>query len=284
VTEETAPIAIVIAARNEAATIHETLAALAGQQHDGAVHIVVCINGSTDATADEVRRAQRHLVTERLTIELVELATPGKARALNEADGRITSVGPRVYVDADVLLSPNTLHELARAVAGPEPRIAAPRKIHRRGKSSCVDCCARAWLRLPWVQDEVVGAGVFAVNPAGRSRWQQFPDLIADDGYAAWQFAPAQRLVVGSCTAAIRFPGTMRDLLRAQRRWIDGGVQLAGSVHRPPFGPGWSGKRRLRAMVASPSVMLAALVVRCVRVAARLFVRRSTTTSWSTPR
>ena len=277
-------IAVVIAARNEAATIYETLDALAGQDHRGHVHVVVGANGCTDATAAEVVRAQRSLATERFTIELVELQEPGKSRALNAADRRIRIECPRIYLDADVLLSSNALAALVRAVNGSEPRIAAPRKVLRRGRSWFVDFCSRAWLRLPWVQDDVLGGGVLAVSATGRMRWQEFPEVIADDGYVAWQFAPSERIVVLECTAAIRFPNTVRDMLRAHRRWIDGGVQLAESAHRPPFGPSWSGKMRLSAMWRSPTVFLAAVVVRCVRTAARLLVRGNATTSWATPR
>lgn len=276
-----AAVAVIVAARNEEATIGATLAALDGQDFAGGMDVIVAANGCRDGTVAAVARAAR--AAARLRIEVLELAEPGKANALAAAERRVPADRVRIFLDADVLLSPNAVRMLAAAVEGPEPKIAAPRKVLRRGRSWGIDACARAWLRLPWVQDEVVGGGALAVGAAGRSRWRELPDVIADDGYLAGQFAPHERLVVRECTAAIRFPPTWRALLRAQRRWIDGGRQLHGSVHRPPFGPRWSGRRRLLAML-HPAVFAAALVVRAVRLAARLGVRADPATAWETPR
>lgn len=277
------PIDIVIAARNEQATIYDTLAALAAQVCPEPFRVIVSTNGCTDGTADVVRRACLELANERCTIELVDRPDPGKTGALNAAEQRITSPGVRIFLDADIRLSPNAVAALAAAVAGPAARIAAPRKTLRPGKSWLVDFCSRCWLYLPWVQDDVLGGGALAVNAAGRARWQEFPKVVADDTFAAMQFAPEERIVVRECTTAVRFPNSVKDMLRAQRRWVDGGRQLEASPHRPPYGPAWSGKRRLRAML-NPIVFAAALVVRCQRIAARLFSRPPQAAGWSTPR
>lgn len=277
------PIDIVIAARNEQATIYETLAALAAQVCPEPFRVIVSTNGCTDRTADEVRRAAAELANARCTIELVDRPDPGKTGALNAAEQRIDRVGVRIYLDADIQLSKNAIAALAAAVAGPEARIAAPRKTLRKGKSWLVDFCSRCWLALPWVQDDVLGGGALAVNPEGRARWQEFPKIVADDTFAALQFAPHERTVVRECTTAIRFPNSVKDMLRAQRRWVDGGRQLDASAFKPPYGPAWSSKRRLVAML-HPKVFAAAMVVRCQRIAARLFTKPPQAASWSTPR
>lgn len=277
------PIDIVIAARNEQATIYETLAALAAQVCPDPFRVIVSTNGCTDRTADEVRRATRELASERCAIELVDRPEPGKTGALNAAEQRITAPGVRIFLDADIQLSPNAVAALAAAVAGPAARIAAPQKTLRKGASWLVDFCSRCWLALPWVQDDVLGGGALAVNAAGRARWQEFPKVVADDTFAALQFAPHERTVVRDCTTAIRFPNSVKDMLRAQRRWVDGGRQLGESPYKPPYGAAWSGKRRLVAML-NPKVFAAAMVVRCQRIAARLFTKPPQTAAWSTPR
>jgi hypothetical protein len=40
------------------------------------------------------------------------------------------------------------------------------------------------------------GCQFFAVNGAGPARWQAFPDIIADDGFVLWNFAPEERVEV----------------------------------------------------------------------------------------
>lgn len=277
------PIDIVIAARNEQATIYDTLAALATQDCPEPFRVIVSTNACTDRTADEVRRAARELGSDRCAIELIDRPEPGKTGALNAAEQRITTAGVRIFLDADVRLSPNAVRELSAAVGGDVPRIAAPRKQLRKGRSWLVDFCSRCWLALPWVQDDVLGGGALAVNAAGRARWREFPKVVADDTFAALQFAPEERTVVRACTTAIQFPNSVKDMLRAQRRWVEGGRQLAESPFKPPYGAAWSGKRRLRAML-HPKVFAAAMVVRCQRIAARLFTQAPQAAAWSTPR
>lgn len=272
-------VAILIPARNEAATIGATLASLSRQDYAGPLQVVVCVNGDTEGTAAVVA-SQQPMWTGSRSLRVIELATAGKPIALNAADAAVPTAGPRIYLDADVQLSSDAVSALVAALAGPAPRVAGPRKAMRAGMPWLARFFARAWLRLPWVQGDIVGSGVVAVNASGRARWGVFPDVIADDGFAVWQFAPAERAIVATCSSAIAFPQHFRDLLRAQRRWIDGGRQLAASLHRPPFGPAWSGRQRLRAMLQSPIVAWAALVTRVLRILARVCVAPTRAASW----
>ena len=275
-------VAVLIAARNEAATIGATLAALAAQDYAGPMHVIVVVNGDTQGTAAVVAARQPEWVGQR-RLELVEINTGGKPLAWNTADRRVGDGAPRIYLDADVQLSANTVSRLVQSVAGDAPRVAGPGKRAAVGMPMLARICAWAWMRLPWVQGDIVGSGVFAVNPTGRARWGEFPDLIADDGFAVWQFAPSERTVVQACAAHIRFPSRIGDLLRAQRRWIDGGRQLAAVAQKPPFGPAWSGRQRLRAMFGSPRILAAAVITRLLRWAALACASRRAT-AWSTPR
>lgn len=272
-------VAILIPARNEAATIAATLSALAAQDYPGPMQVVVCVNGDTAGTAAVVV-SQLPTWSGPRSLRVVELATAGKPAALNAADAEVRAAGVRIYLDADVQLSTNAVSALVAALAGPAPCVAGPRKVPRAGMGWLARTCARAWMRLPWVQGDVVGSGVVAVNASGRARWGGFPDVIADDGFAVWQFAPAERTVVAACSSAIAFPARFGDLLRAQRRWLDGGRQLAASPHRPPFGPAWSSRQRLRAMLQSPAVAWAAMVTRVLRLLARLCVGPTRAAAW----
>ena len=68
----------------------------------------------------------------------------------------------------------------------------------------------------------VPGFGVFAMNRAGRARWADWPDIIADDTYARWNFTPEERL---SVPAGYDWPmiDSIGQMVRVRRRQ-DAGV------------------------------------------------------------
>src|SRR5690606_37510603 len=113
---------VVIAARNEAAVLGRRLDARlpAPDPPDGAaLDITVVANGCTDATA-AVARA-------RPGVRVIELAEGSKPAALNAGDA--AAVGwPRVYLDADIVLSAADIHRLAAAVADGPALAAVPRR------------------------------------------------------------------------------------------------------------------------------------------------------------
>lgn len=280
---EPVPIDVVIAARNEAATIRGTLEALARQRGVPRFRVVVSCNDCRDETAEIARRVAHELASGACAIEVVERSEPGKTGALNAAERALGRAAVRVFLDADVRLSDNALAQLAGAVAGDAPRVASPRKVVVGSGSWLVDGCARCWLALPWVQDDVLGGGALAVNAAGRARWGEFPDVTADDTFLVFQFAPHERVVVPSCTTGVRFPRRLAAMLRAQHRWVEGERQLQALPTPPPYGPGWSSRRRLRAML-DPRVLAAALVVRLQRWLAKLFGSGAVGSSWTQSR
>ena len=75
------------------------------------IEVAVVCNGCTDDTADVVRR-RGHRVT------VIELAAASKERALRAAD-RIATAFPRVYVDADVLVSGTAIHAVLEHLSAP---------------------------------------------------------------------------------------------------------------------------------------------------------------------
>jgi hypothetical protein len=89
----------------------------------------------------------------------------------------------------------------------------------------------------------VPGAGLFAVNRAGRARWGAFPDIISDDGFVRLHFAAHERRRV---PARYHWPLVegARALIRVRRRQ-DAGVRqiealypdLALREDKPPMRP-----------------------------------------------
>jgi len=276
-------VSVVLAARNEASTIYQTLRGLSEQTWRGTIHVAVCVNGSSDRTAEEVRRAIDHLSPQRLRIDLLLQAKPGRAEALNAAEALVEADSVRIYLDADVSLSANAVAAMMEALDSSAALVAAPRRIVIPSGSFLVDLFAKCLMMLPWVHGEIMG-GAFGVNRAGRQRWAELPPVASDDTYVIWHFAPAERRLLSSCTAAIRFPRSLRELLRQQRRWMDGRDQLVGRDYDLRFRSSWPRGRRCKVLLTDPRLLFAMIVVTLVRLVARVLMPRHTGTSYLTRR
>ncbi|MEC8558761.1 MAG: glycosyltransferase, partial [Planctomycetota bacterium] len=92
-------LSVVIPAFDEAAMIARCLESVVGQRGLDRLEVVVVANGCRDATAELAREFGD-------PVRVVELAEGSKHRALNAGDAECT-LFPRVYLDADVRISPD---------------------------------------------------------------------------------------------------------------------------------------------------------------------------------
>jgi glycosyltransferase involved in cell wall biosynthesis len=217
-------LSVIIAARNEAAMIGRCLDALLAQDPvpGGSVEVIVVANACTDATADRARAAGPGFTARGWRLSVIELARGGKLGALRagEAEARGAAL---VYLDADVVCDPPLLARLAEALGTGQPRYATGRLVVAPATTAVTRAYARIWTRLPFVQGGAVGAGLFAVNRAGRARWGAWPEIISDDTFARLHFAPDERIEV---PVAYHWPMVegFGNLVRVRRRQ-DAGVQ-----------------------------------------------------------
>lgn len=241
------PFTIVIPANNEAGYIGPCLDALLSQTPDaGPLHIVVAANACTDTTVAEARariaaaRAGGHVLT------VLDIRQGGKPNALNAGDRAAgPATGPRAYLDADILCDPPLFGQLRAALQGAAPRYATGRLSIRPARSAVTRAYGRFWSLTPFVQGGAVGTGFYAVNPAGRARWTDYPDIIADDTYARLQFRPPERIEVA---AAYHWPLVegLAALVKVRRRQDEGMQEFAalypdlvareGKMRPSPFG------------------------------------------------
>ncbi len=190
------PLTVIIPANNEAAWIGRCLAALLAQDAAaGQVEVIVAANACTDGTEAIVDTFVPQAAARGWTLICQSDPRPGKTGALNRADG-IARGAMRVYLDADVICEPALLGQLRVALARPGPIYATGTLAVARAQSWVTRRYASLWTRLPFVQGGAVGAGLFAVNAAGRARWGAFPAIISDDTYVRLQFAPEERVEV----------------------------------------------------------------------------------------
>ncbi|WP_419410050.1 glycosyltransferase family 2 protein [Primorskyibacter sp. 2E107] len=247
-------MSVIVPANNEAALIGGCLSALLGSDgpRTGAVEIIVVANGCSDDTAARARDFSDRFDEKRWPLTVLELAEGGKLGALNAGDAA-ASGAMRVYLDADVTVSPPLLAQIAEALHSPEPRYASGQvRITARGFIS--RAYARIWARVPFMADCVPGCGLFAVNRAGRQRWGAFPDVISDDTFVRLSFSPEERIGV---PAPYDWPiaegfGRLKKVRRRQDVGVDEIARtypaLLDNDDKPAFGTG----RKLRLALRDP--------------------------------
>ncbi|WP_299841432.1 glycosyltransferase family 2 protein [uncultured Paracoccus sp.] len=221
-------LSVIIPASNEAGYITRCLKAVLAQDHDGPVQIVVVANGCRDDTAEQARAMQGAFTARGWPLEVIERAEGGKIPSLNLGDDHAIHAD-RLYLDADIVMDPNMLGALVQALADAAPRYAGGRLVVAQADSAVSRAYGRFWSRLPFMTGNVTGAGLFAVNAAGRARWGRFPQLISDDTFVRLQFAEAERVRVGSEYSWPLAEGFAR-LVRVRRRQ-DRGVQEIAGLH-----------------------------------------------------
>ena len=190
-------ISIIIPASNEAAHIGACLAALLNSDGPEGAQVVVVANGCTDDTADRARGFAGQARARGWQLLVLELPGIGKPGALNAGDG-VARHDMRAYLDADVVVDAPLMADIAGALSTDQPRYAGGRMRLARAQSRATRAYARIYARVPFVTQDVPGAGLFAVNGAGRARWGDFPDIISDDTFVRLNFAPRERIGVAS--------------------------------------------------------------------------------------
>ncbi len=226
-------MSVIIPANNEAAYIGACLEALipepvqagAGAGGSGGTEIVVVANACTDDTVAIARSFEARAAAQGWRLIVLDLAQGGKLNALNAGD-RAARGEIRVYVDGDLIVSPQLLGQIRAALDRPEPAYAGGRPTVAPGKSRITRAYARIWVRVPFITECVPGCGVYAVNAAGRARWGEFPDIISDDTFVRLQFAPEERIGVPAPYHFWLAEG-FGNLVRVRRRQDVGVAEIA---------------------------------------------------------
>lgn len=212
---------IVIPAHNEAIALPRLLSALCGQDVGGRrLQVVVAVNGSTDATAAVAQGQVELFAAAGHQLIVAETAIASKAAALNLGDD-LASAFPRLYLDADVALSPTAIRRTIEVLeASAEPRLAAPRIQVGECSSGAAAGYGRIWSQLPYVRSHVPGVGFYAVNRAGRERWWRFPIRVgADDKFVRLHFTEAEAVTIDDASFTVFLPENMPELIRVRARW-----------------------------------------------------------------
>ena len=264
---------VVIPAHNEEAGIERTLrGVLADDIPD--LEIVVVVNASSDRTAEIAAG-----VDPRVTV--IDTPTPGKTNALNLGEAAVTSF-PRMFLDGDIELRPGASPRLFDAV-DERRKIVSPRPCFDLSNLSFgMRLFYRAQRFNPYFgQGSPNGSGCFVVGESGRSRWEAFPEIIADDGFVQGHFTPSERATVSEAEAVVLPPRTLSAMVTVRARVRRGTYELERRFPELMGNHVARGGGILRKMIVRPWEWPAMLVYGYVRIAERLIARRQAATGTS---
>jgi biofilm PGA synthesis N-glycosyltransferase PgaC len=210
-THPAVPVTVLIAARNEADRIQETIAYVAGQDYPGPIEVLVADNGSTDGTRTV---AEAFGAATGQPVRCVSEPHPGKSHALNTG---LAAVRTELVItlDADTVLHPRAVRQLvARLLSAPPDVQAVAGSVLVRNSRDNLWTRMQEWdyfLGIASVkrmqglyQGTLVAQGAFslyrtqAVLEAGG-----WPDAIGEDIVLTWQL---MRNGPGSTTSRRRSP------------------------------------------------------------------------------
>lgn len=170
-----------------------------------ALDVIVIANGCSDRTADVARRYEG--------VNVIELESGGKSRALNvgERDARFF---PRIYLDADIIVPGGGVEALTDALEAGNALAAVPgRSVDTAGRPWLVRAYSAISMHHPAFKGGLFGRGMIAISEAGRSRFKEFPLMVADDLFLDSLFDASEKIHVGSFSVTVAAPFTTRELL-----------------------------------------------------------------------
>ena len=257
---------VIIPAHNEEAMIERVIGSvLAAGIED--LECVVVPNACTDRTAEIARRFEPR-------IRVIETETPGKCNALNLGERHLTRF-PRVFLDGDIVLREGALEKLLSA-SGPKRPIVSPMPVFiLTGASLAIRLFFRAQRFNGYFGGEAPnGSGTFVLTEEARSRWEAFPEIIADDGYVQGHFRPEERSVVVEAEAEVGQPRNIPSLLEVRARVRRGHAELRDRHPELMRNHVSRGGSMIRSLLPRPLEWPGMLVYGYVRVAERLISKR----------
>jgi glycosyltransferase involved in cell wall biosynthesis len=207
---------VVVPAHDEGKVIGQSLANL--QYDAGDVDITVIPNGCSDDTAQVALAAG---------VKVVEISTPSKAAALNAGDA-IAEGFPRAYLDADIRVPPGGLRRMVAVFGRPDSPLAAvpARQLDLSDRPLAVRAYFAINSRLPAIQTGLLGRGMIMLSEEGRSRFAEFPLMMADDLFLDSLFSDTEKRTVESVVVTVATPRRTRDLVRRLTRVRRGNAAL----------------------------------------------------------
>lgn len=225
------PVSILIAARNEAENLPETLRGIYEQDYPGEVELIVVDDGSTDDTLNYLRSVQKP------GLNVISIPHGGKAAALNSG---LEAVSHRVLVtiDADTFIYKQGLRRIvARLISNPKCAAVAGSVLAKNSRASHFTRL-QEWdyfLAIGAVKRQqgmyrgtLVAQGAFSAYRTGVVRAARgWPNRIGEDIMLTWALLREGHQIDHEPTAVAftRVPETYRHFFRQRQRWARGMIE-----------------------------------------------------------
>ena len=221
-------VSIVVPAHNEEAVIATNLRALVAGAAPDEFDVIVVANACHDRTAEIAKAAGVRVIT---------TETPGKAHAIALGDA-VAHTFPRIYLDADVRLSTQSVRSLVEASQRPGVLACAPTpRLDLDGVGRVARRVHRVHDLLMAPTRALAGVGVYVLTEEGHARVFPMPaDVISDDGWVHASFAADERVVAPGAESTVRPARTVAAHLRRRLRVRRGNRQLAALGRVGPDG------------------------------------------------
>lgn len=256
-------VSIIVPANNEEGVICRCLDAMLGGSDPSTTEVVVVCNGCTDDTADIVRGVAP-------SVQVVETEVGCKVHALNMGDG-VASTFPRFYVDADVIISGESLHQMAQHLKCEDVLAVSPQvRLDLKGASWAVRAFYDIDRQLPSARETIGGSGVYGVSEDGRKRWGKFPAVTADDAFVRRQFKPHERCVVEGAYSIVTPPKMLSGVIAIKTRSHFGNYELRKLYPELCVNIGVSNRLALIRLALRPWLWTKLAVYGYVKVVARM--------------
>ena len=212
---------IIVPAHNEESVIEACLNSIVNQE--GIDHVIVPCNGCTDNTVEIVQ-------TKFPSVTCLNISKPSKTNALNVAEKKAQELGvsyPIFYIDADTQLSKNCIAHITNAMKDSTIKLSAPTPIIDTQNSSwLVKTYYNVWTRLPYIKEGVIATCSFIVSAEGRQRFEQFADVIGDDGFIRCHFKNSEIANIEGAEIYITAPKDIFSLIKIKTRARLGNMEL----------------------------------------------------------
>ncbi len=219
---------IIVPAHNEATVIEDCLNSIVNQP--GIDHIIVPCNGCTDSTVEIVKNKFPRVIC-------LDIEKPSKTNALNVAEQKAQELGvsyPIFYIDADTKLSENCISIVTKKMAEGSILLSAPTPVIDTSKSSwLVQTYYKVWTSLPYIKEGVIATCSFIVSEQGRQRFEQFADVIGDDGFIRCHFKNSEIANIKGAEIYITAPRNFYSLIKIKTRARLGNMELIAKKKCP---------------------------------------------------
>lgn len=214
--------------------------------------MIIVANGCQDSTVVCANCFKNAFEQRSIQFDVIETSLNSKTHAINMGEIK-ACFGNKVYLDADVTLSADAIQVICQALAVDAPLLVSPKVIFTSPESLFCRWHLYVFKHFPPMLDDVVGMGCYAVNAKGRLRWDQMPQLIADDAYVRSFFSKNERLLLDNIYFRTSFP-EFGHFFSVLERWHRGNIEL-NAIGRGFYDESLF-RRRLVALMKKPGLII----------------------------